>query len=221
VSAEVVVLAVASAIRPSTSLAALYALLSAPRPVPRVGAFVVAGLVSTTLVGILVVAVFHGVTPSRRNSDVRGFVELIAGVALLGVALGIRSGRMRGGRGRRPPGSDSAVVRSLREPSLRVAGSAGVLTHLPGLITLVALTAIADGSPQIERAVVAVLAYNLVWFSVPIAALVYSVRRPEAARELMGRANAWGVDHRRALAMWFAAALGAYLTVKGAAGLLG
>jgi hypothetical protein len=221
VSAEVIVLAVASAIRPSTSLAALYALLRTPRPRPPLIAFIVAGLAWTTLIGLLIIAVFHGVTPARHQSGVRDVVELVAGSALLGFALGIRSGRVQSGHRSRPLGEDSAIVRSLRRPSLRVAATAGVLTHLPGLVFLVALTAIADGSPAPEQVALEVLVYNGIWFSLPIAAVLYAGRRPDEARDLMGRAEAWGGRHRRTLVMAASAALGAYLMAKGAAGLLG
>ena len=221
VSTEAIVLAVASAIRPSTSLAALYALLRSPRPRRLLLAFIVAGLAWTTLIGILVISVFQGVTPARHESDARDVVELVAGSALLGFALGIRSGRIQGGHRTRPAGEESAVVRSLHHPSLRVAATAGVLTHLPGIVYFVALTAIAEGSPPSRQVLLEVLIYNVIWFSLPIAAGLYAGRRPDEARDLMGRVEAWGRRHRRTLAMALSAVLGAYLMVQGAAGLSG
>ena len=85
---EAIVLALASAVRPSTSLAAVYALLSTPRPRPLLIAFVLAGLAFSVAVGMLVVSVFHGVHVPRRNSSLIDVVDLLAGVAALGFAVG-------------------------------------------------------------------------------------------------------------------------------------
>jgi hypothetical protein len=217
---EAIVLAMASAVRPSTSLAAVYALLSTSRPRPLLIAFVLAGGAFSVAIGIVVVSVFHGVHVPRRNSSLIDVVDLLAGVATLGFAVGMHASRTRRPARERPARNGSRIVQRLREPTVRVAGTAGALTHVPGLFYLVALTAIAESGPDLAAASAQVLVYNAIWFSVPIAAVVLAWRRPERARALMGRANDWARRHRDGLMVGLFAAVGAFLTVKGAAGLL-
>ena len=193
---EAIVLALASAVRPSTSLAAVYALLSTPRPRPLLVAFVVAGLAFSVAIGMLVVSVFHGVHVPRRNSSLTDVVDLLAGVAALGFAVGAHASRTRRAGRERPARNGSRIVQRLHDPTVRVAGTAGALTHVPGLFYLVALTAIAESGPDLGAAFTEVVAYNAIWFSVPIAAAVLAWRRPEKARALMGAANDWARRHR-------------------------
>jgi Sap, sulfolipid-1-addressing protein len=220
VSLEAVVLALASAVRPSTSLAALYSLLSTPQPRRPLVAFIAAGFTASVAVGVIVVAVFHGVDRPSRDSSVADVVDLLAGVAALGFALGVHSGQLRTRRDDGAPRDSSRISRSLRDPSARVAGTAGVVTHVPGLFYLVALTAIADGEPRFGQAVTEVAIYNAIWFSVPIAALVVAWRRPDVARALMRRTNAWGRQHQQPIVVILFAAVGGFLTIKGIVGLL-
>ena len=60
-SVEAVVLAIASALRPSTSTAAVYALLSSERPRPPLAAFMLGGLALSCTFGVVVVSALHGV----------------------------------------------------------------------------------------------------------------------------------------------------------------
>ena len=83
-----------------------------------------------------------------------------------------------------------------------------------------ALTAIAESGPGLAAASAEVLVYNVIWFSVPIAALVLAWRRPERARALMGRANERARQHQQGLMVALFAAVGTFLTLKGAIGLL-
>jgi hypothetical protein len=218
---EAIVLALASAVRPSTSLAAVYALLSTPRPRPLLIVFVLAGTAFSVAIGTLVVSVFHGVHVPRRDSSLTDVVDLLAGVAALGFAVGAHASRTRRAGRERPARNGSRIVRRLHDPTVRVAGAAGALTHLPGLFYLVALTAIAQSGPGLATAFAEVVAYNVIWFSVPIGAAVLAWRRPEQARALMGRANEWARRHRDTLMVTLFAAVGAFLTLKGAVGLLG
>ena len=92
---------------------------------------------------------------------------------------------------------------------------------MPGLFYLVALTAIAESGPGLGAAFAEVVTYNAIWFSVPIAAAVLAWRRPGEARALMGAANDWARRHRETLLVALFAAVGTFLTLKGASGLLG
>jgi Sap, sulfolipid-1-addressing protein len=112
------------------------------------------------------------------------------------------------------------VVTTLRRPTLKVAAAAGMVTHVPGLFYLVALNAIAAGSPPIADAFVEVLVYNAIWFSVPIAAFVVARRDAEGAHAWIARTNAWAKEHEQAIVVVVFATVGAYLVVSGLSGLV-
>jgi hypothetical protein len=220
-SVEALILAAASAVRPSTSLAAVYALLSSPSPRTPLGAFVAAGLTFSVAIGVLVVTVMHGVDLPGGPSARTAVVDLLGGTAMLGFAVGVGSGRVRRQGERRAPGDGRRVVAMLRRPTPRVAAAAGVATHVPGLFYLVALNAIASGQPRTGEAIVEVLAYNAIWFSVPVAAFVLLGRPGSETLARVARVNGWARRHEQALLVAVFATVGAYLVIKGVAGLLG
>jgi Sap, sulfolipid-1-addressing protein len=220
VTIEAIVLAAVSAIRPSTSFAALYALLSTSHPRRLIVVFVAAGFTASMLVGVSIVAVFHGSGLRRGGSTVSEVVDVAAGILLLGFAAAVQRGWVDPAR-RTGTRQESGPLARLRAPSARMAGVAGVLTHLPGLFYLVSLTAIADGEPTVLRAVADVAAYNVIWFSLPIAAAVLVHRHPEELRARIDRTTASAQRHSRPLVCGGAALVGLFLVVKGAAGLLG
>jgi hypothetical protein len=223
-SPEVLVLGLFSGIRPATSLAAVFALLKAPEPRRLLLVFCIAGLASTWLIGVLVVLVFHGANTTFGGStfsavlDVAfGSAALVAGTALL--------------RGWTPPtprrrstaagtGMADRIGQSLREPSARVAAGAGVATHVPGLVYLVALNAIAAGQPGRAAAATQVAVYDALWFLVPIASLVLVIVRPRAALTYLEAGTALVRRHDRAVLIGGLLLLGAYLAVKGTVKLL-
>jgi hypothetical protein len=220
VSPEAVILALASAVRPSTSLAAVYALLSTTRPRVLLAAFAASGFAVSTGIGVLVVAVLHGIELPGGESRFSDIVNVVAGGAALGFAHGVRVGGMDRVRRRRTREEPSWVSRTLRAPSVGVAAAAGVATHVPGLFYLVALNAIAAGQPGFAQAVVEVVVYNAIWFSVPFAAIVFARRRPEHAHDLIERVNGWMRRHDQAILALVFAAVGVFLVVKGTAGLV-
>jgi hypothetical protein len=220
-SLEAVILALASAVRPSTSLAAVYDLMGAKRPRPLLLAFVAGGALFSVAVGVLVVVALDGVELPGGDSTFVDVVDVVAGVAALGFASGVRSGRAaRRFRNRRPREEPSRVERMLREPSPWVAAAVGAATHVPGLFYLVALNSIAATRSGLGEATVAVLVYNVIWFAVPIAACVAAKRRPVEAHDLIDHVNDWVREHEEAILALLFAAVGAYLLCKGVAGLV-
>jgi hypothetical protein len=219
VSVEVVVLAVANALRP-TSLAAVYALVSARRSRRLLVAFVVAGATFSVVTGILVVAVIHGAHIRHGKSTFDAIVDLVGGVAALGFAAGLAQGRMQR-RPREQPAEPSRLARTLRDPSPSVAAAAGVATHLPGLFYLVGLNAISAQDPGLGEGIVAVLVFNALWWSIPLASLALLLTRPASARRTLGVVNAWARRNNRAIVVVVFATAGVYLTVQGLVNLLG
>ena len=218
-SVEVWVLAAASAVRPSTSTAAVYALLSTERPRPVLAAFVLAGLAFSTSIGIVVVLALHGV--ALPGGDTRtAIVDLVGGAAMLGFAAGAWSGHVERLRARRAASGPGRIVATLRRPTLKVAAAAGAATHLPGLLYIVALNAISAGEPAVVEAIVQVLIYNGIWFAVPIAAFVVAGRHAAAMDDWIMRVNAWARAHEQVIVVLLFTAVGSYLVVKGLATLL-
>jgi Sap, sulfolipid-1-addressing protein len=233
VSTEALVLALTAVVRP-TSAAAIIAMLSTRRPHGLLACYILAGLVVSLTVGVLVVVLAQQLSPATARAG-RPIVETVLGVASLLYASVVwlrllprrRADRVvadsvvadsvvadRGGSG-----SPSWMQRWLQDLSPSGAATAGVLTHLPGLVYLAALNAIAGSATGTLNGAVQVLIYNAIWFSLPIVALTLSIYRPTASREQFDRAALWARQHRRAIIVAFFGALGAYLLVTGGADL--
>jgi len=216
---DVIVLALASAPRPA-GVAALYALLRAAHPRRVLVAYLVAGAAFSVGIGLLVVTIFEGADIDYGGTALDSVVELLAGVAALGYAAGVGSGR------REPPSRDegaadrSAIIRRLRNPSVAAASVAGVATHLPGLFYLVALNAIVADDRGLVWNAVQVLVFNAIWFGAAIASVVFFLIRPGAARDALARVNAWARRHARSTTAAAFGVAGAYLTIRGMTGLL-
>lgn len=216
-----IVLALGSAPRPA-GIAALYALLSARHPRRVLFAFVAAGFTFSVGLGVLVVAVFRGADLAYGSGPVESLIELLAGVAALGFALGVSTGKAQPPSPSQGGAADrgSAIVRRLQQPSVMTAAMAGVGTHLPGLFYLVALNAIVAHGGSVADGVLQVLVFNVIWFGAAFASVVIFLLRPGAARRALGRANAWARRHARATTIVVFAVVGSYLTVSGVAGLV-
>ena len=223
-SVEALVLGLFSGLRPGTSLAAVLALLRTPRPQRVLLFFTVAGFASSWAIGLVVIGVFHGADVAVGESTFTAVLDLAFGAAALGFAAGLQRGWVQPGRRRTSSPSEPAAAsrfgRRLRDPSVGVAAAAGVGTHVPGLVYLVALNAIAAGRPAPLDAAVQVAIYDALWFLIPIASLAMAVVRPSAAVAYLDAATAWVRRHEHTIVVSGSFVLGAYLVLRGAAGLL-
>ncbi len=216
---DVLVLALASAPRPA-GIAALYALLSASHPRRVLVAYLLAGFTFSVAVGVLVVAIFHGAGIDYRGTDAYAAIELVGGLAALGFAVAVGTGR------RQPPARDegahqgSAITRRLRNPSVTAAAVAGVATHAPGLFYLVALNAIVAEGRSLVVGVLEVLLFNAIWFGAAIASVVFFLIRPGGARRALARVDGWARRHSRSITVLAFAVAGSYLAIRGVAGLV-
>jgi hypothetical protein len=218
-SLEALALGLLSGLRPATSLAALLVLLKTPAPRRPLVFFISAGFASSWTIGVLVVAAFHGADVAVGGSTFTAILDVAFGAAALGFAAGLHRGWVQPPH-RRDSGTSSRLSRHLRNPSARVSAAAGVGTHLPGLVYLVALNAIASDGPALVDAGLQIALYNALWFVVPIASLVLVVLRPGAALGYLQAATAWALRHDHVLLVAGSLALGTYLVVKGTASLL-
>jgi Sap, sulfolipid-1-addressing protein len=221
---EALVLGLFSGLRPGTSLAAVLALLKTPQPRRPLLFFTAAGFASSWAIGLLVVGGFHGANVAVGGSTFTAVLDVAFGAAALGFAAGLQRGWVQPTRRRSASpsatGTPSRFGRRLRNPSAGVVAAAGVATHLPGLIYLVALNAIASERPALVDAGVQVAIYDALWFLVPLASLVLVVVRPGAALAYLDAATAWVRRHEHAILVAGSLVLGAYLVAKGTASLL-
>ncbi len=215
-SADVLVLGLASVIRP-TAVAAVYAFLAARSPTPLLIAYLLAGLALSLTVGIGAVTFVHIDPPAPTvTSTGRDIVHVALGVLALGAALyyGLRSPPDTPAvkRPARPP---SAMRRRLSQPTASSAALAGVVTHLPGVFYLAALAAIVASGPGLASGLLQVGLYNLLWYAVPLAALASWTWRPDTTRATAARFTAAVQAHKKSLVVVVFVLVGLYLAVKG------
>jgi hypothetical protein len=216
---EVIVLALASTVRP-TSLAALYAILSHSAPRRLMLAFVVVGLCFTIGFGVLVVGAFHGIHLNTETSQRRAIVDIACGVILVLFGILVLTGRakVRARREAPAPGQGWAARFEERLTPL-TAALAGPLTHLPGLFYLVALNLIVAHHVLAAEELGAVITYNAIWFVLPLVALVACIVRPAAAREILVRVREWATGHSSQILVATGFLIGGALVVRGVVGL--
>ena len=184
-------------------------------------AYTIASLASSAFAGAIVVLALHGVRLETGTSTFNAAIELAGGAAALGFAAGLVTGRLRGDFRPQRSNGDGRMARQLRDPSLRVAAAAGVATHLPGLLYLLGLNAIAAGDPPVAEGLFEVLVFDLIWLTIPIVALVVSIGRPDVARAAIGRVSGWMLSNQRAVLIFIFSAVGLYFMARGLVDLLG
>jgi hypothetical protein len=224
---ELLALGVLSAVRPATSQAAVVALLRAPDPRRLLVAFTLTGLIASVAVGTLIVVAFDGAGNALGRSSFAAVFDVVAGVAAIAFAAGVKQGRVSAPHRAASSSTTTTTTKTpsrittrLSHPSLKTAAVAGVATHVPGLIYLVVLNAIAAESFGGVTATFYVAVYNLLWFAIPIVALALAVFAPGTANAYLGRGAAWARANEGWLLVTSFAALGVYLIVKGLVALL-
>ena len=218
-SLEALALGLFSGLRPGTSLAAVLVLVDRPKPQRLLLFFNAAGFAWSWAIGLVVVGAFHGANVAVGGSTFTAVLDVAFGAAALGFAAGLQQGWVQPTRRRSSSPSAPAAVsrfgRNLRNPSTRDVVVAGVGTHLPGLVYLAALNAIASERPGPVDAALQVAIYDALWFLVPLASLVLAVVRPGAARAYLDAATAWVRRHQHGVLVSGSLVLGGYLVVKG------
>ena len=216
---EIIALALANAIRP-TSLAAVYALLASDAPRRLMGAYVVAGLIFTVGVGMLVVGAFDGIDLDAGSGHTKAVAQLAGGLVVLAFAVGVLTGRVGGRRGEDAPGPGGRWNDLLhRRLTMRTAALAGPATHIPGIFYLVALNLIVAHRSSALAGLLEVVIYNVVWFAIPIAALAVCFVRPVVARDAVEAIQGWTRRNARTIVVVVSFAVGLVLVLRGAVGL--
>lgn len=211
-----------SAVR-ATPLAIVYALLLTPHPRRLVGAYTIAGLAVSLVLGLAAVSVFDGASQTTEQTTTRYVVDLVLGVGALVYAAGYASGRLgtrEPSKGGRRPVLDGRLGEMLRTPTASAAALAGAVTNLPGLFYIAGLVAILETNPSPLNGVFQVVVYNALRLAMPIAALVLVTLRPQGTRRIVENLRSFGIRNKRVMVTGLLLVVGVYLAVKGALGLL-
>ncbi|MGZ4232387.1 MAG: GAP family protein [Solirubrobacteraceae bacterium] len=213
---EIILLGLVCAIRP-TSLAALYALLSTPSPRRLMIIYVVAGLAFTVAFGGVVIWAFGAVDINSGSGRTKGIAEIAGGIVALTFGFCVLFGLIGGAHPTDAPkasGRWGAVLK--RELTPRTTAVAGPLTHIPGVFYFIALNVIVAYKQRFSGRAIEVVIYNLVWFALPLAALVLCIVKPQVARDGIGATEAWTKRHARAIMLVVSFGAAAGLIVRGA-----
>jgi hypothetical protein len=224
VSIEVIILGLFSGLRPGSSTVAVLALLKAREPTRGLLLFSVTGFVFAWMIGLIVVLGFHGANVAVGGSTPSDVLDIVLGAAMIGFAAGMHRGwvkpKLRHSPSARSTGTAARLTRRLRNPSAGGAAAAGALTHLPGIVYLLALNAIATQQPPVVGVGLYVALYTALWFLVPLASLILVMVRPRAALRYLETATAWAQHHEHAIVVVGLLAIGGYAVVKGTVRLL-
>jgi hypothetical protein len=163
-------------------------MLSRPAARRLLRAYLVAGFVFSVAVGIGVVVILRGYTTTAASTLWRAVLDIALGAAACGYAIGVGTRRfaLDGATSR----TTAWLQRGLANLTATRAAMIGLVTHLPGLVYLAALNAIAASATTPLSAIAQVIVYNVIWFSVAIATLLVSMFRPAASRDLLAKVNA-------------------------------
>jgi Sap, sulfolipid-1-addressing protein len=225
---SLILLALAASVYP-TLLAGVILILSQPRPLRTLLAFLVGGVTISVVAGILIVnAIEASGAVGRSNHTTRPIVAIVLGVLSLLVAMGLRSGRIeraRDRRAQRKPKPDrsakpSLSSRALSGGSVTMAFVAGLLLNLPGVWYLEALTEIAHADPSTASALLQILLFNVIMFMLVELPIVAYLINPRGAAQAVNNASGWAHRHAQEIGIALATGVGAWLIVKGIIGLV-
>jgi hypothetical protein len=103
-----------------------------------------------------------------------------------------------------------------RRLTIPTAAVAGPVTHIPGIFYLVALNLIVAHNVAAADQILALVVYNVIWFAVPIVALVMCILDPTTARNAIASVEHWTSDHSREILLVTSFVVGAALVIRGA-----
>ncbi len=223
---QVLLLALDAALYP-TLLAAVVILLSQPRRLALLSAYLAGGLTISIGVGLGLVVVFErsGALTSSR-SGLSWIADLAAGglALLLAVALATRvDARVLKRRSGQPAGPATADLerkepwsrRLLARGSVPVVFLSALAINLPGLAYLIALKDIAAAQFSTATAIAFVVAFNLVMFLLAEIPLLGLMVAPQRTDDLVRRLNDWFSRNGRSIAVVLCACLGVFLVARG------
>lgn len=214
---ELVLIALAAMLSPTTLFFSVLALVMGERP-KRTGLFFYAGALAATLaVGVLGAVVLGNAAASHKSNTPKTWVailDLVFGVVLL--ALVWRTSR-RPPDPRRTQKMMEQMGRVASSPAIAIIGAGATLANPGGFIPL-ALKAISETNPGTSEYLLQWLLFALVSLLPLLLALIALAISPDAAQRLLLRARAWLERHARTVAFAILVLLAASLLRNGIAG---
>ncbi len=224
---QLLLLAFEAALYP-TLLAAVVILLSQPRRIPLLTAYLAGGLTISIGLGCAIVFAAQGALDKGSSSTLSWTADLaIGGLALLlAVALATRSDeRLRARRAARkeakhPPEPEDEEKepwsqRLLAGGSTPIVFLAALAINVPGAAYLIGLKDIAAGHHSTGGVIALILVFNAIMFLLAEVPLVGLLVAPEATERRVVLFNDWLSRNGRTIAMVICAILGVFLVVRG------
>ena len=234
-AAQLIPLAILSAITSPTAMAAVLVILSRPGALRLLSAYVIGSFLTSVLVGIAIVGGLTAtglVAPSRHSAT--PILDISLGMLILLSAAWLRSERsaalrrraaeLRAQRkarkvathGQKP--SRSAQI--LSRGSVGLVAALGVAMHLPGLLYLAALGDIAHANVSTSHALLLIILFNIVMLAPIELPLLGYIAAPDQTNRAVGGMNSFITVHRREGLLFLSVLAGGYLVVSGVVGLL-
>jgi len=218
IDAEVVLVALAAMVSPTTLTFSVLALVLSERPL-RAGLWFYAGAFTATLgIGVIAALVLDDVAASSDPSSPRTWVaifDVCAGVLLLAWVVRVL-------RRPRDPARAAAMLEKMRSvtasPAIAIAGAGAMLAN-PGAFIPIALKNISELDPSRAEYVVDWLFFTVVALLPLAVALILLAVAPGRATRTLAWAREWLELHARAIAAVLVVALALALLRNGMAGL--
>ena len=217
---DLIPLAIASAFWPIL-LAVVLISLRASHPGRLMASFLVGGLLTTMVVGLIVIYVLKDASLTTHSDSWFGpGVEIAAGIAALVLAYVLRARRHRAAPVAAPTDAGPSRMERMLDRGAPLAFIAGIVFNIvPGVVPLVALKDIAELDYSFGATVALLLGFYLIMFAfieVPIVAYLFA---PERTASSMNQFNAWLGRNGRRVGVYVLAGVGCYLLVRGIAAL--
>jgi hypothetical protein len=225
---QLLFLALDAALYP-TLLAVVVILLNQPRRVPLLGAYLATGLIVSVGVGLALVFALEGAF-HKGSHTLSSSVDLtVGGLALLvAVALATRADARFAERRKTkssepaqagPQTSEPIMQRLLARQSTPLVVLASIAISLPGASYLVALKDISAAHHSAVAAILLVVAFNVVMFTLAEVPLVGLIFNPDGTQKAVIGVNHWFSRNGRRIAIAVCLALSGFLIVRGIANL--
>jgi hypothetical protein len=224
--ASIIPLAFAAALYP-TLLAGVIILLAREKPAPMLAAFLAGGVLISVAAGMIIVFALGGAVSTKNQRSASPTVDLIAGVLSLTLAAVLWRRTHADGGGTDAPAKKkkkkegpSWTQRTLGEGGAWAAFGAGLILNLPGIWYLDALKDISEANASTAATIAAVLLFIVVMFALAEIPLIGYAVDPDGTRLRVTRFQGWMSGHAMAIATYVAGVIGAYLAIKGIAGIV-
>jgi hypothetical protein len=213
---DLIPLAIASAFWPIL-LAVVLISLRAPHPGRLMAAFLAGGLLTTMIVGLIIIYVLKDASLTTGSDSWFGpGLEITAGVAALVLAYVLRSKRHRAVPATAPTESGPSRMERMLDHGAPLAFVAGIVFNIvPGIVPLVALKDIAELDYGFAETAALLLGFYVIMFAFIEIPLVGYAVVPERTARLTASFNAWLDRTGPRLGIAVLALIGVYMIVRG------